>query len=276
MRILWVKTSPLHPLTRGGDLRTFQLLRELHQRHEITFTGMTGDAGQREGATQADAYSTRSFWTHEPKCSLKAGRLRFAAGAVANLFSNVPYAAQRFTSKRWRDQISRILDERPFDVILCDFLFPAASLPWDKKKPAQAWVLFQHNVECMIWKRRAAERTGVPGLYFKSQWQRMAGQATPERSRGLRLRLQGRLGEPLELGVEWAEGLDQAATCQIKLRSVSTLQAVGEQALDQPKLQTQLGAPWRHLLEVGAAGACARGSVFSAGSPAQQVAPRPS
>ena len=173
MRILWVKTSPLHPLNRGGDLRTFQLLRELHQRHEVTFAGMTADSGQCEGAKQADAYSTRSFWTHEPKCSLKAGRLRFAVGAVANLFSNVPYAAQRFTSKRWRDQISRILDERPFDVILCDFLFPAASLPWDKKKPAQAWVLFQHNVECMIWKRRAAERTGVPGLYFKSQWQRM-------------------------------------------------------------------------------------------------------
>ena len=116
--------------------------------------------------------------------------------------------------------------------------------------------------------------TSAPAL--ESQWQRLAGQATQECTRGLRLRLQGRLGEPLELGVEWAEGLDQAATCQIKLRSVSTLQAVGEQALDQPKLQTQLGAPWRHLLEVGAAGACARGSVFSAGSPAQQVAPRPS
>jgi U32 family peptidase len=31
-------------------------------------------------------------------------------------------------------------------------------------------------------------------------------------------RLAVRLGEPLELGVEWAEGLDKAATCQIKLR----------------------------------------------------------
>ncbi len=173
MRILWVKTSPLHPLTRGGDLRTFQLLRELHKRHEITFAGMTADDGQCEGTRQADTYSTRSFWTHEPKCTLKAGRLRFAAGAAANLFSNAPYAVQRFTSKRWRDQISRLLDEHPFDVLLCDFLFPAASLPWNKKRPGQAWVLFQHNVECMIWKRRAAERPGIPGMYLKSQWQRM-------------------------------------------------------------------------------------------------------
>jgi putative protease len=44
--------------------------------------------------------------------------------------------------------------------------------------------------------------TSDPAL--ESQWQRMAGQATPECSRGLRLRLQGRLGEPLELRVEWA------------------------------------------------------------------------
>ncbi len=81
--------------------------------------------------------------------------------------------------------------------------------------------------------------TSDPAL--ESQWQRMAGQATPESSRGLRLRLQGRLGEPLELRVEWAEGLDSAATCQIKLHSVSALQAASEQALDHPKLQTQLG-----------------------------------
>lgn len=173
MRILWVKTSPLHPLTRGGDLRTFQLLRELHQRHEITFAGMTADAGQFEGAKQSHIYSTRSLWTHEPKCSLEAGRLRFAAGAAANLFSNAPYAVQRFTSKRWRDQISLLLEEYPFDLVLCDFLFPAASLPWSKKRPRQPWVLFQHNVECMIWKRRAAERRGIPGMYFTNQWQRM-------------------------------------------------------------------------------------------------------
>ena len=81
--------------------------------------------------------------------------------------------------------------------------------------------------------------TSDPAL--TSQWQRLAGQATPERSRGLRLRLQGRLGEPLELGVEWAEGLDKGATCQIKLRSLSALQAASEQALDHPRLQTQLG-----------------------------------
>ena len=100
--------------------------------------------------------------------------------------------------------------------------------------------------------------TSDPAL--ESQWQRMAGQATPECSRGLRLRLQGRLGEPLELGVEWAEGLDPAATLQIKLRSVSALQAASEQALDQPRLQTQLGrlggTCWRlEQLEIALEGA---------------------
>ena len=69
----------------------------------------------------------------------------------------------------------------------------------------------------------------------------MAGQATPECSRGLRLRLQGRLGEPLELRVERAEGIDPAATAPIKLRSASALQAASDQALDKSRLQTQLG-----------------------------------
>ena len=46
--------------------------------------------------------------------------------------------------------------------------------------------------------------TSAPAL--ESQWQRLAGQATQECTRGLRLRLQGRLGEPLELGVGLACG----------------------------------------------------------------------
>lgn len=198
MRILWVKTSPLHPLTRGGDLRTFHLLRALHERHEITFAGMTADATQQGGAALSSRYSTRAFWTHLKKASQKPGRLRFAAGAALNLLSSLPYAVERFSSRRWTRQLAHILQHHAFDVVVCDFLFPAASLPWDQKLPSQPWVLFQHNVESVIWERRAAKLSGVSKSYFTAQWRRM---------RDFEQRMSGRFDSVLTVSEE------DAATC---------------------------------------------------------------
>ena len=160
MRLLWIKTSPLHPLTRGGDLRTFHVLRHLHQRHQVTFVGMTADAGQKDGALRSGEYASHSAWAHEPKASLQMSKWRFLAGALANLPSSLPYAVARFRSAKLSRQVARLISLQQHDVVVSDFLFPAASLPWELKARTQApWVLFQHNVESMIWKRRAEGKT---------------------------------------------------------------------------------------------------------------------
>ena len=174
MRILWIKTSPLHPLTRGGDLRTFHVLRHLHQRHEVTFVSMTADAGQVAGARQSGEYSTHAFWAHKPGASLQLARWQFLMGAAANLASPLPYAVSRFKSERLCRLLSARLKEQRYDVVVADFLFPAASLPWELKEASGCpWVLFQHNVESMIWRRRAEGKTGLAARYFATQRDRM-------------------------------------------------------------------------------------------------------
>ncbi len=174
MRILWIKTSPLHPLTRGGDLRTFHVLRHLHLNHEVTFAGMTADAGQVEGGQMAGDYSTHAVWAHEPKASLQLARGKFLARALANVASSLPYAVARFKSARLRQLLTSKLKAEHFDVLVADFLFPAASLPWELKAASQCpWVLFQHNVESMIWRRRAEGKTGLSALYYRAQRDRM-------------------------------------------------------------------------------------------------------
>ena len=174
MRLLWIKTSPLHPLTRGGDLRTYNLLVWLTRWHHITFAGMVADGSQRKGTEMATQYSAVSVWTEEPKASLEPSRWRFLFGALNNLYSTLPYAAERFGSKNWSEQIRRLLVDEKFDLVVCDFLFPAASLPWEVKAACGCpWVLFQHNVESMIWHRRAQQKAGVAALYYRGQRDRM-------------------------------------------------------------------------------------------------------
>jgi glycosyltransferase involved in cell wall biosynthesis len=174
LRILWIKTSPLHPLTRGGDLRTFNILKQLHRRHEVTFVGMIADVDQELGSRESDQYSTQAVWVREPKTSLKLSRMSFMAGAVANILSSLPYAVSRFRSSALQETLGQLLKTQKFDVMICDFLFPAASLPWEMRAGCGfPWVLFQHNVESMIWARRCSEMRGVSGIYFRSQWRRM-------------------------------------------------------------------------------------------------------
>ncbi|OYW74351.1 MAG: hypothetical protein B7Z37_18280, partial [Verrucomicrobia bacterium 12-59-8] len=164
----------LHPLTRGGDLRTFHLLRHLHQRHKVTFVGMTADAGQVAGARQAGEYSSQAFWVHEPGTSLQLAKWKFLAGALVNLTSSLPYAVARFRSNRLRRLLTAKLKEQRYDLVVADFLFPAASLPWELKAASQCpWVLFQHNVESMIWRRRAEGKQGAQALYYNVQRDRM-------------------------------------------------------------------------------------------------------
>ena len=45
MRLLWLKTNLLHPVDTGGKIRTYFMLRELKQRHHVTYLAL--DDGQR-------------------------------------------------------------------------------------------------------------------------------------------------------------------------------------------------------------------------------------
>jgi putative protease len=79
--------------------------------------------------------------------------------------------------------------------------------------------------------------TSDPAL--ESRWLRQAHAATPERERRLDLSLRGRLGEPLELEVQTAEGLARAQGLQV--RSALLLQPATGAGLDHARLEAQLG-----------------------------------
>jgi glycosyltransferase involved in cell wall biosynthesis len=150
------------------------LLLWLKQWHDVTFAGLVADDSQEAAAALAHEYSKCAVWSREPKTSLALPKAYFLFGAAVNLFSSLPYAVERFESSRWTESIRRLLSEQKFDLIVCDFLFPALSLPWGEKvRSLVPWVIFQHNVESMIWLRRAETQVGVSGYYWREQWRRM-------------------------------------------------------------------------------------------------------
>src|SRR6185503_1452177 len=177
MHILWLKSDLLLPLDKGGKLRTWHLMRHLAKRHDITYLAFAeedpsaadgGEAargyldGMREVATRIDTI---------PRSDPPKGSLRFYADAAVHLADPLPYAVAKYRSRAFRRRLNELLSETPFDLIVCDFLFPAVNLP--RRLPCPA-VIFTHNVESEIWRRHAETKTSpLARLLYGMQYQRM-------------------------------------------------------------------------------------------------------
>jgi polysaccharide biosynthesis protein PslH len=167
MRILWIKTELLHPVDKGGRIRSYQMLRSLRRQHHVTYVCLD------DGAASPDARARAQEYAHElvtvPFRPAPKGTAAYALDLLQNLFSKVPYIVARFHSAALRREIDRLAPG--VDLVVCDFLSPAVNVAADL--PARA-VLFQHNVEALIWQRRASvAHNPVLRAYMGLQWQRV-------------------------------------------------------------------------------------------------------
>jgi len=173
MEILWLKTGLLHPVDTGGKIRTYHMLKELKREHRITYLTLDdGAAGAGNARERAEEYC------HELVCVPHHTRAKFSPGfyveLAQNLFSSLPYFMKKYESAGMRREIEERTrggsgGTRRFDVLVCDFLMPAINVP--KRVPTCATVLFQHNVEAMIWRRHyEVQSNPVKKLYLYGQW----------------------------------------------------------------------------------------------------------
>ncbi len=168
MRILWLKTELLHPVDKGGKIRTFHMLKELKREHHITYLTLDDGSGAPDAVERASEYCHEVVRIeHRTRAKFSAG---FYAELAANLVSPLPYFMKKYKSARMRSEIERLVAGDRFDVLVCDFLQPSVNVPPRLAVPA---VLFQHNVEAMIWKRHYEVQTNpVKKTYLYGQWRK--------------------------------------------------------------------------------------------------------
>lgn len=165
-RILWVKSDYLHPTTRGGQIRSLEILRRLHGRHEIHYVAYD-DGASPEGLARSGEYCSHSYPVRQEIASKSS--IAFAGQLVAGLFSRVPVPVSRYRSKAMREQVSKVIAAHEFDAVVCDFPFVAPNFA-----DLAPVTLFQHNVEAIIWKRHAEHApTFAHACYFGLQARRM-------------------------------------------------------------------------------------------------------
>ena len=97
MRILWLKTELLHPVDKGGKIRTYNMLKEMKREHHVTY--LTLD----DGTATADERAKATEYCHELICIPQRRRGKFTPGFYFELFLNLasqrPYAIRKYESE---------------------------------------------------------------------------------------------------------------------------------------------------------------------------------
>jgi len=179
MRILWLKTELLHPVDKGGKIRTYHMLKELKREHQITYLTLDDGSAPSNAAEQASEYChelIRIPHRTSPKFSVA-----FYSELALNSLSMLPYAIKKYVSRQMREELVRQVSLGRHNVVVCDFLAPAGNVP--PNLPCTK-ILFQHNVEAMIWQRHfQVQSNWLKRKYLRNQWRKMR---TFEREASLR------------------------------------------------------------------------------------------
>jgi glycosyltransferase involved in cell wall biosynthesis len=166
VKILWLSPFLLHPTQRGGQIRSLGILSELHRRHDIQFTTFQLPE-QEDGVARLGEYSSSASCI---KHTLpERGSLPFTRQLFANFGSSLPLTISRDLSIPMRDLVDQQMEKGCYEVTVCDFLSMAVNV-----RRRERTVLFQHNVETVIWRRLAEQaETAWQRWYFLRQAARM-------------------------------------------------------------------------------------------------------
>lgn len=169
MRILWVKVGGLWPATTGGRVRTLNTISELSLRHDVTVVTTHGDGDDAEGLARRLPQCQRviSLPYQVPKRRSSA----FPAAVARSWMSRYPVDLWKWRVPAVRECVESYIAAHSVDLVIADFLFAAVNVPFDGPAPV---VLFEHNVEYVIWQRLAAlERRPWLRALFELEWRKL-------------------------------------------------------------------------------------------------------
>jgi len=168
LRILWVKVGGLWPPTTGGRLRSLHMLDELSRRHRVRLV-TTHPPGDDPAALTSRLPACERI-DSVPYAMPKQGTMRFAGDVAGSWASPYPADLWRWRIPAVRARIREHLAEG-IDLCVADFLVAMPNLPTSVGVPV---VLFEHNVEHMIWKRLCqVEKRAWRRALLAVEWRKM-------------------------------------------------------------------------------------------------------
>lgn len=144
MKILFVSAVLPYPLHSGGQIRMYQLLKRLSQRHEITLVSFIRDPAERAFRSSLGfckhVYMVKRGYAWQPRYMFRA------------LTSSYPLLLATYDNARMRALIEKILSTETFHLVHIEPFYVWPSLPRGARIPT---VVSEHNIEYSVYERYA-------------------------------------------------------------------------------------------------------------------------
>ncbi len=153
MRILVVTTKSPYPLFEGRALRSYNLIRQAAQRHEIHLASFIQTPEEVAGIEHMTSIcsvvrSHRLYFEHPRRDALK--------DALRELTRDAPLPVVKYDTPAMRATLRELLAANRYDLVHVDMLHLSEYFDLFDGLPV---VLMGHNVESLILERRAANET---------------------------------------------------------------------------------------------------------------------
>ena len=157
MKILMVSSFLPFPLTSGGHIRLYNLIKNLSRKHSITLV-----CEKRDNQTEEDLAQVEKIC--EKVITVRRRRQWSIENILKTGFSSNPFLITGHTSEEMRLLIQDELVKMPYDLIHVETFYVYQNLP----KVRIPVVLVEHNIEYLVYQRYAKLANPVlkPFLYI--------------------------------------------------------------------------------------------------------------
>ena len=168
MNILFLSTRSPYPLISGHSLRTYHILKGAAQKHNVTFVTfvqLPEHELKRENLDHLRSFCKAVYPFDIPT---DLSRITFAKMLFVNLFSSLPFVAQKYNAPLMREKIREIIQREHIDLVHVDML-PLTAYINEFKNLAK--ILVNHNVESVrLYRWFKTEPNPVKKGYLGIQW----------------------------------------------------------------------------------------------------------
>ncbi|HHT9125406.1 MAG TPA: glycosyltransferase [Candidatus Brocadiia bacterium] len=168
MNILFICAFIPYPPHGGAYQRTYNLLKHIAKNNDVYLIGFIKEKNDPENANylkkickEVHAFYLPDDWS----------RISLVKSLFLNLFSQLPYTAQKYYSMQARQTIAKLIRRVNFDILQCDMIDLAGYI-YDYNP--KATVLVNHNVESTLILRHAeVEKNPLKKWFFYLQYKKL-------------------------------------------------------------------------------------------------------
>jgi polysaccharide biosynthesis protein PslH len=169
MKILFLSSNSPYPIKDGHSMRTYNILAQIAKRNKVYFLSyfLTNEEEKKFNQIKKICVSAKGL-----HLTLTRSCFQTFFALVKNIFSSLPFVAEKYFSKEMVSEIKLILKQEDIDVVHVDILPMMIYAPLFTGYPI---VLVEHNVESLLQERRVKlTNNPISKLFWYLQYKKLS------------------------------------------------------------------------------------------------------